>query len=590
MSIFARCRKRGGGLREAEVSEPEFGDRPEYLENYIREFVSRTGRDEPEYMEKIPGDLKNAREFNVVYPVGFGIFIHAYNDPLSESGYNKYVVVEPPKPPEDLVREVDYRIALILSEEDAPRSSEEKKKILLAALDRVVTTVETMGSNGSRSRGEGDEGEAGESNGSNGKSWPYGVRRGRIVIEERYYNYLKYHFIREKVGVGPLEPFLRDPYLEDISCNGVGPIYVVHKMFKSLEASVRFENEEELDDFIIRLGEKIGKPISHARPVVDATLPDGSRINIVFGSDVSLRGSNFTIRKVSKVPISVTQLIRWGTFDSMIAGYMWMMLEEGMSVFICGETASGKTTSLNAISSFIRPDAKIVTIEDTAEVVLPHPNWTRELTRNTGKPETSVTMFDLLRAALRQRPNYIIVGEIRGAEGNIAFQAMQTGHPVMATFHAANLSRLLQRLTNHPINVPKTNIDSLNIAWFQSAVHVKGFPARRVLEIDEIIGYDPSSGAIAAVPVFTWDPVRDKFVFSGRGASYLLEEKIATMKGIPRRNISIIYEDLELRSRFLQTLADRKVLDYFDVYRAIVRAYNIGIENALKRLERGDLL
>ncbi|BAN90663.1 flagellar protein I-like protein [Aeropyrum camini SY1 = JCM 12091] len=573
LRVFGR--RRGRGLRDIEVSEPEFGDRPEYLEEYIRRFTSDTGREEPELVEKIPSTMKNAREFNVVYPVGFGIFIHAYNDPLSESGYNKYVVVEPPKPPEDLVRLIDYRIAFVLSEEDAPRSSQEKKRILLAALDKVVTVTST------ENLGGGD--------GGNG-SWQYAVKRGRIVVPEKYYNYLKYHFIREKVGVGPLEPFLRDPYLEDISCNGVGPVYVVHKMFRSLESSIRFESESELDDFILKLGEKIGKPISHARPVVDATLPDGSRINIVFGSDVSLKGSNFTIRKVSKIPISVTQLIKWGTFDARIAAYMWMMLEEGMSVFICGETASGKTTSLNAISVFIRPDAKIVTIEDTAEVVLPHPNWTRELTRNTGKPETSVTMFDLLRAALRQRPNYIIVGEIRGAEGNIAFQAMQTGHPVMATFHAANLSRLLQRLTNHPINVPKTNIDSLNIAWFQSAVHVKGFPARRVLEIDEIIGYDPSSGAIAAVPSFTWDPVRDKFIFSGRGASYLLEEKIATMKGIPRRELSIIYEELELRRRFLQTLVDKNILDYFDVYKAIVRAYNIGVEEALKRLERDELL
>ncbi len=570
MSLL-RLRRRGEGRREQEVREPEFGDRPEYLESYLKSFVEATGR-EPEVVDRIPPTLKNAREFNIVYPVGFGIFIHAYNDPASESGYNRYVVIEPPRPPESLVREVDYRIALILTEEDTPRSSEEKKRILLSSMDKIVSVAENLKANG------------------NGDGWPYAIKRGKILLPRRLYDYLRYYMVREKVGVGPLEPFLRDPYLEDISCNGVGPVYVVHKMFGSLETSVRFDTEEELDDFILKLGEKIGKPISHARPVVDATLPDGSRINIVFGSDVSLRGSNFTIRKVAKSPISVTQLIKWGTFDARIAAYMWIMLEEGMSVFICGETASGKTTSLNAISAFIRPDAKIVTIEDTAEVVLPHPNWTRELTRDTGKPETSVTMFDLLRAALRQRPNYIIVGEIRGAEGNIAFQAMQTGHPVMATFHAANLTRLLQRLTNHPINVPKTNIDSLNVAWFQSAVHVKGFPARRVIEVDEIIGYDPQSNAIASVPVFTWDPVTDRFIFSGRGASYLLEEKIATMKGIPRRNISVIYEELELRRQFLQELADRNVLDYNDVFRAVVRAHTIGVENALKLLRRGELL
>ncbi|MEB3825046.1 MAG: type II/IV secretion system ATPase subunit [Desulfurococcales archaeon] len=568
MSLLARLSvKKRRSLRDVEVEEPEFGERPEYLEEYIRKFAEETGREQPEIVDKIPGSMKNAREFNIIYPIGAGIFIHAYNDPVSESGYNKYVVVDPPLPDRRLMELVEYKLALVITEEDVPRSSEEKKKILLAAVEHVTTPVD----------GEVDY----------SKVKP-GV--GRIPVNSKMLDYLKYHLIRDKVGVGPLEPFLRDPYLEDITCDGIGPIYLVHKMFGSMESNVGFKSEEELDAFIIKLGEKIGKPISHARPVVDATLPDGSRINIVYGSDVSLRGSNFTIRKVSKVPISVTQLIRWGTFDARIAAYMWMMLEEGMSVFICGETASGKTTSLNAISVFIKPDAKIVTIEDTAEVVLPHPNWTRELTRDTGKPETSVTMFDLLRAALRQRPNYIIVGEIRGAEGNIAFQAMQTGHPVMATFHAANLDRLLQRLTNYPISVPKTNLDSLNIAWFQSAVHVKGFPARRVIEIDEIIGYDPASGAIAAVPAFTWDPISDKFLFSGRGASYLLEEKIATMKGIPRSRLNEIYEELELRRKYLQTLADKGIVNYFDVHKAVTRAYTLGVEEALKLLEKGELL
>jgi len=267
------------------------------------------------------------------------------------------------------------------------------------------------------------------------------------------------------------------------------------------------------------------------------------------------------------------------------------MLSEGMSAFICGETASGKTTALNALAVFIRPNNKIVSIEDTAEVVLPHPNWVRELTRDTGKQESSVTMFDLLRAALRQRPNYIIVGEIRGAEGNIAFQAMQTGHPVLSTFHAANLERLLQRLTNPPISVPKTNLDSLNIAWFQSSVYDKrGMLVRRMISINEIIGYDPRTDSIAAIPVFTWDPVADVHRFSGRGSSYLLEEKIATMRGISRRDIKLIYDELELRARFLRHLVDKNILDYFDVYKAVVKTYELGLEEAYRRLIRGELL
>ncbi len=1008
-----------------EVKEPDFGDRPPYLEKHIKEFVEKY-KEEPMIVDRPTGDMKTWRKYNVIYPVGGGVFIHATNVARSETGYPRYLVIEPPRPPMRLFKLIEEALALKIKPEHLAESAEERKKILLMLIEEILKPVDTPVNY--------DE---------------IRPRNSTIPVYREDIDYIKYHLIRDKIGVGVLEPFLRDPYLEDISCRGLGNIYIVHKIFGSMESNVGFKSEEELDDFIIKLGEKIGKPISRARPVVDATLPDGSRINIVYGSDVSLFGSNFTIRKVAKIPLSVVQLIKWKTFNEYAAAYMWIMLSEGMSAFICGETASGKTTTLNAIAVFIRPDAKIVTIEDTAEVVLPHPNWVRELTRDTGRPESSVTMFDLLKAALRQRPNYIIVGEIRGAEGNIAFQAMQsvswdtpilvrntitgkielipigkfvdqfyregeeakpktikgyqvlsmdklgrvkwskikyvlrhkaseiyviryegkgvlkatgshsvfvldpdtlevkpklvnelkkgdllvsfirrrngrkikrisileklekqgikfkllhnsqivrigrsntlpkslvldedlayflgayladgciehkqgknpvitfsmgkseysiekiiidiskrlgstvsirdkinydiirvydaplaynivsligtklgdkhipsvlwdsprrvikkffegyladarrtnirggivvyttkdkdlatqlvwlarlaglesklfvisdkrygkyydvhvrlfdkrrirswsdriplkpiisilernkldsklpltltyvvrryrlgrqkyvlrktakkmiefidkygdkldehsrellerlksiidsdlaflevldgskeryngyvydvsvpdtelfiggnipialhnTGHPVMATFHAANLERLLQRLTNYPIQVPKTNLDNLNIAWFQSSVYSKtGLLVRRMISVYEIIGYDPTSDSIAAVPVFTWDPTTDTHRFAGRGASYLLEEKIAVMRGISRKNIKLIYEELDLRAKFLRTLADKNIVNYYDVYKAIVKTYELGLEEAYKRLVRGDLL
>ena len=549
------------------VEEPEFGEKPEYLVKYIEEFKKQYG-EEPLIVDRPSGDMKMWKKYNVIYPVGGGVFIHVTNISSRGIGYATYTVIEPPRPPPQLLKAIEEVLALKIRPEHVAESAEEKKKILLTLLDEILTPSE--------------------------KPVDYSrvkTSNLRIQVNQADIDYIKYHLIRDKIGVGILEPFLRDPYLEDISAKGVGNIYVVHKIFGSMETNIGFTSEEELDEFIIRLGEKIGKPISRARPVVDATLPDGSRINIVYGTDVSLFGSNFTIRKVAKTPISVTQLIKWGTFNEYAAAYMWIMLSEGMSAFICGETASGKTTALNALAVFIRPNNKIVSIEDTAEVVLPHPNWVRELTRDTGKPESSVTMFDLLRAALRQRPNYIIVGEIRGAEGNIAFQAMQTGHPVLSTFHAANLERLLQRLTNQPINVPKTNLDNLNIAWFQSSVYDKrGMLVRRMISINEIIGYDPKTDSIAAIPVFTWDPVADVHRFSGRGSSYLLEEKIAVMRGISRRDIKFIYDELELRARFLRHLVEKNILDYFDVYKAVVKTYELGLEEAYRRLMRGELL
>jgi len=539
-----------------------------YLYRYIESISNSVGI--PTFYDtyELSYDLKKIRNVNIVYPLGEGIFIHVYMPPQGTvSGYRKYVAIEPPKPDPRLMEMLEIRLAELISEKDVSEDVEERRKIILSKLDKIVRVVDIPVDYGKIK--------------SNSKYIP--VYRPEL-------EYLRYHILREKVGLGILEPFIRDPWLEDITCKGSGYIYVVHKIFGSLETNIEFKTEEELDTFVIKLAERIGKPVSHARPIVDATLPDGSRINIVYGADVSLHGSNFTIRKFAKVPISVTQLIAWNTFDEKIAAYLWMLLNNSMSGFICGETASGKTTTLNAIAVFIPPTSKIVSIEDTAEVQFPHPNWVRELTRDTGSKESSVTMFDLLRAALRQRPNYIIVGEIRGVEASIAFQAMQTGHPVLSTFHAASVERVVQRLTGDPINIPKTFMDNLNFVLIQSAVWREGVMVRRVLSVNEIIGYDPKADAIIYVPVFVWDPVRDRFVFRGRGASHLLEEKIAVMRGISRVNMKKIYDELDLRAQFLRTLVEKKIFNYFDVWGAVVKTYELGIETALRRLERGSLL
>ncbi len=535
-------------------------DIPPYLQEYLKDIVRKVGK--PLLLNKLPNEAKKWQEVNVIYKVADGVFIHILK--AKQAGEPRYIVIEPPRPNIKLLKAVEYAVALSICEKEVPEDLEERRKLLCKLLDKVCIISDTK---------------------VNYEKLKIGSFK--VKVFRRDYEYLKYHFLRDKIGLGILEPLINDPYLEDISCPGLEYFYVVHKYFGSLKTNIRFKDEEELNRFVATLSERVGKPISHAKPIVDATLPDGSRINIVFGSDVSLRGSNFTIRKVSKIPISITQLISWGTLDPLIAAYLWLMINEGMSVFICGETASGKTTTLNAISVFIRPDAKVVTIEDTAEVVIPHENWVRELTRDTGSEDSSVTMFDLLKAALRQRPNYIIVGEIRGAEGNIAFQAMQTGHPVMATFHAASVERMIQRLTSQPIEVPKTHIDNLNIAVFQSAVRSKaGMLLRRVITVNEIIGYDPESDGIIYMPIFVWDPKHDKFRFSGFGSSYLLNEKVALRRGFSHGELKKIYDELNLRARFLELLVANGIFDYFNVWRAIVRTYEIGLEESVRLLER----
>ena len=356
-----------------------------------------------------------------------------------------------------------------------------------------------------------------------------------------------------------------------------------------MQTSISITDSLESNELIIMLSEKSLRPVSHNKPIIDASLPDGSRVNFVFGEDVSRRGSNMTIRKFSKVPVSITQLITSGSYTPMLGAYMWTMMEEGMNVFVCGETASGKTTTLNAITTFIPPSHKIVTIEDTPEPTVPHANWISEVTRDVGTGgEGAVKLFDLLKAALRQRPNYIMVGEIRDKEGNVAFQAMQTGHSVMATFHAAQLNSLVQRLTSYSIEVPKTHVSNLNIAMFQTAMYdKKGFLIRRILELDEIIDVDPTSNETIFVPPFQ---VRirfaDKLVWGGKGASYLLENRIAVKRGIERRNIGILYDELEMKANFLSFLVEKKVFNYFDVWNWILKTKTVGLEAAMKVAQR----
>ncbi len=434
----------------------------------------------PKLDRKKHGDLDRP---NLIYPADEQIYIHVYPD--KNDMRNFYIPIEPTllTGVDELLKEVEIRLVDYITDIDFdPEDNEEKIKILKEALREVCDIVDKEESFMEDSRGEVRLTPKFRfpfrlpffKNSKNGSSISRG---GKLRVTKEQFKALEYALIRDKVGLGVLEPYIRDKYIEDISCSGLGPIFVEHKIFKGLKSVIEFRDEETLNKFIIRLAERIGKPVTYKDPIVDATLPDGSRINIVFGNDISKNGSNFTIRKFNETPFSVLQLIEFGSLDYMIAGYLWLLISEGMSGFICGETASGKTTLLNAITAFIRPEAKVVSIEDTPELQVPHKNWTREVTRGSTRAGgigegggSDVTMFDLLKAALRQRPNYILVGEIRGVEGNIAFQAMQTGHPVMSTFHAATVEKLIQRLTTEPISVPKTFIDNLNFVVIQSAV------------------------------------------------------------------------------------------------------------------------
>ncbi len=507
-----------------------------------------------------------------------------------------YIPVEPSlyAPMDDKIKEIEERLADHVGELEEIEPSK-RFEVIAKLIDRVVL-IRNPNGNGKKpapaATAAGRQPAAGAtaletakpSNGNgNGNGHGNGngkVKAGtRVTLTTPEYERARYLIQRKLEGFGCLEPLIRDPYIEDISCSGLGNIFVEHKIFGGLKATIGFATHDELDEFVVQLAEEIKHPITFRNPCVDATLPDGSRINIVYGEDVSKRGSNFTIRKFSQVPLSTLELIQSGTLTYEMAAYLSLVIQEQMNLWVAGETASGKTTLLNAITTFIPPESKIVSIEDTPEIQVPHPNWIRGVTRTTGKNAESseVTMFDLLKAALRQRPNVIIVGEIRGAEGAIAFQAMQSGHACMSTFHAASVAKLIQRLTGNPINIPKSYVDNLNVAIIMQLVRLpSGQSGRRVISINEIVGYDSIGDSFSFIEVFNWNPTDDTYSFRGHMNSYLLEEKIARRRGIPYEKRQQIYRELEHRAKVLKRTADQKLTGFYELHSMLSRAYREG--------------
>jgi len=521
----------------------------------------------PEFHAELNRKMGENKQPNYIYPAGNGIFIHVLYDP--KDSRHTYIPIEPTFTQElnDVMNEVEAR-CIDLSE-NLPEFDPEgdRKSQLLSYIDEITTAGEKSATAVA----------APKTIFKNKKT----INFPKIHLKPRELSGVKYLFLRDKLGLGMLEPLIVDPYIEDISCSGMGHVFVEHKMFKSLKSTIVFSTLEELDEFVLRLAEQIKKPVTYKEPIADATLPDGSRINIVYGRDVSKRGSNFTIRKFNETPVSIFNLVDFGSLTYQMLAYLSLAVGNGMNLFVSGETASGKTTLLNAITTFIHPLAKIITIEDTPELQVPHKNWIREVVQTTKTDSTSsaVTMFDLLKAALRQRPNEIMVGEIRGAEGNIAFQAMQTGHSVMATFHAATTEKLIQRITNNPISVPKTYIDNLNVVVLTSSVKLpNGKTARRVIGINEIVSYDSATESFNIVQAFHWDESTDTFHFTGYMSSYVMESKIAAKMGLAGRQKRRIYDEIERRAKILQKLhKEQGITDFYEILEVLGKAQKQGL-------------
>ncbi|MGQ9539162.1 MAG: type II/IV secretion system ATPase subunit [Candidatus Bathycorpusculaceae bacterium] len=501
---------------------------------YLKAYLD-TLPEKPKYVLNL--DLEGyGKDTNLLYPLGLGIYAHI--DVGGEIG--RYNIIEPEKPDRQLLDDIEAAVAKLVGEKE---HAEQKENVLASLFKQAIKKKMVK--------------------------FPKDKDEGAIL----------YHFLREKIGHGFIDGFLADPWLEDVSIPGAGKVFVYHKMFGHLETNVDV-SIGEINRLLRNISERYGKVLSYTHPIIDIHLPDGSRFNIVYGEDISLRGSNFTIRKFPKEPISVAQLIRWKTFSPELGAYLWMLFEVGISAMVCGETASGKTTTLNALTGFINSDSKIISIEETPEVNLFHKNWIREVTRlHTGVP---VTMFDLLKAALRQRPDYIIVGEIRGEEGRVAFQAIETGHPVLSTMHAGTLGQLFQRLTSHPIDVPKTHIDGLNLTVFQARMERGKRFIRRVTSVNEIIGYETDEGRLNYLPTFIYDADLDRLRFMG--SSFHLETKVLTFRGWGKERLRELYDELKARAEILRFLSEN-FPRYTDVWKTCIAVREKGVWEVYRRIE-----
>ncbi len=569
----------GASRRDPEEHDELYRSLPEALQTACQEnrhlwdYLCLLPLDEvaiPEYHPELKRSQGDRKEYNLIYPVGDDIFIHLYSRP--GGGRPNYIPIEPGLTQDlsTVLPMVEERMAGKASDLGEAELDEERTEALTELVEKVCIERRDGASAGSSNVGS-----------SKGKKGKGKSTENRVQVTPEQLKALKYVIVRDKVGMGAMEPMIRDTYVEDINCSGVGPFFLEHKIFKGVQSATAFESHEDLDNFVLRLSEQIRRPVTLRSPIIDATLPDGSRINIVYGREVSRRGSNFTIRKFGGTPLSILNLVDFGSLNYEMAAYLSLMIEEGMNMFVVGEAASGKTALLNAVTAFMPLKHKIVSIEDTPELQVPHANWLREVGKAPipGEPKAQVDMFDLLKAALRQRPNVIIVGEIRGEEGTIAFGAMQTGHEVLSTFHASNVEKLIQRLTGYPINVPKTYMDNLNVVVCQNNVKLaSGEAARRATSISEIVGYDPVANTFSYVEVFRWDAVDDSFEFVGKRNSYLLEEKIATKRGIPSNQKWQIYSVVERRARILEKLhKDKGVTNFYELLNVLAKAQQEGL-------------
>jgi flagellar protein FlaI len=389
---------------------------------------------------------------------------------------------------------------------------------------------------------------------------------------------VKYYLERDIDGFGNIDPIMNDPNIEDVSCSGIlTPVYIWHRKYDSIQTNVTFE-DEKLNSFVSRIVFRAGKHISSAHPISDLALQGNHRISVLYQKEITPKGTSFTIRKFKQDPYSVVDLINFGTISVDIAAYLWMLMESKMSIMVIGSTGSGKTTILNAITGLVNPDYKIFSVEDVAEINIKHENWFSLVSRvgfgNDGEGE--IGLYDLIKSGVRHRPDYIVVGEIRGSEAYVMFQAMATGHGGLCTMHADSLESASKRLQQKPMDIPASYMALMNCAIVIRRVKGQdGKSTRRAISVQEIKTSDSYHNA------FKWDPKSDYFIPQLQDSEML--ERISSQTG---QSIDEILDEFEKRKIVLQWLVQRGVREYAKVAEVVGKYYR-DPETLMKKIEYG---
>jgi len=390
-----------------------------------------------------------------------------------------------------------------------------------------------------------------------------------VKVSKESYSRLFYYLYRDFIGVNEIEPLLRDYFIEDVECNGINtPIYIIHRLYRNMRTNISYNDVEKLASFVEKLAQRCGRYISYASPLLDGSLPDGSRVQATYTTEITSRGPTFTIRKFTKVPWTPTQLLMFKTLSPEMLAYFWLLLQYKCNILIAGGTASGKTTLLNALAFFIPPEARVVSIEDTRELNLPRENWLPSVSR-TGLGVGGigeVDLFALLKSSFRQNPDYVVVGEVRGAEAFVLFQGMASGHSSLSTMHADSVDTVVKRLQTPPISLSPTLVNILDAVAIMTHAVVNKQETRKLREIVEIVNVS-SEGVSTTNTPFVWDPSKDKFFFKAESKVF---EKISLRYGLTKEEI---FREFEIRTKLLYAIFKKKIFGFEEVQHIINEYY-----------------